>query len=121
MGRSIIQVLAQCGARVLLYDAKAGAGRQGSRSGNRWPSWWKRGGVKQKDADATFTSAKLRDRRRAQSLRALPPAVVRGDKCRSAGGQARVLPPLAEAIVLEDCIIASNTSSLSVTATWRPG
>ncbi len=60
MGRGIIQVLAQCGVRVLVYDAKAGAAQAGKDSiAQSLAKLVEKGRVKQKDADATLGRIEL--------------------------------------------------------------
>jgi len=110
MGRGIAQVLAQCGARTLLYDAQPGAAQRGLDS-------------------IAQACARLAEKGRIAD----PQAIVRRIEI-VPGLQAfgdchvvveaivedlvakRTLFSELEAIVGEDCILASNTSSLSVTA-----
>ena len=112
MGRGIAQVLTQCGARTLLYDAQPGAA------------------AKAKDAIAQ-SLGKLAEKGRLQpsELRAalerieVVPALNAFAPCHvvveaiieDLPAKKRLFGEL-EAIVGEECILASNTSSLSVTA-----
>src|ERR1041385_5855975 len=119
MGRGIAQVLAQCGARTLLYDAQPGAA------------------AKARDSIAQAL-AKLAEKGRVQdpqriverievvdSLEAFHSAHVVVEAIVEDLDAKRVLFAALERIVAEDTILASNTSSLSVTAmaagSTRPG
>ena len=110
MGRGIAQVLAQCGVRTLLYDAQPGAARRGVDS-------------------ITQALARLAEKGRIDD----PDAIVRRIEVVPGPGALapchlvieaivedllakRTLFSELEAIVSEECILASNTSSLSVTA-----
>src|SRR5919198_1866155 len=110
MGRGIAQVLAQCGVHTLLYDAQPGAAQRGLHS-------------------ITQALARLAEKGRIDD----PHAIVRRIEVVPGPGAfapchvvieaivedlavKRVLLSELEAIVSEQCILASNTSSLSVTA-----
>jgi hypothetical protein len=68
MGRGIAQVLAQCGARTLLFDAQPGAAQKAKeRSPNRSPGWQK-GRLGTPEVQAIWRASKSRP------PRALPPA-----------------------------------------------
>ncbi|MEI6723403.1 MAG: 3-hydroxyacyl-CoA dehydrogenase NAD-binding domain-containing protein, partial [Betaproteobacteria bacterium] len=112
MGRGIIQVLAQCGVRVLVYDAKAGAAQAGKDSiAQSLAKLVEKGRVKQKDADATLGRIEL-----VGELKALSPCHLVVEAIIEVLEVKREFFAALEAVVSEDCIIASNTSSLSVTA-----
>lgn len=110
MGRGIAQVLAQSGVRTLLYDAQPGAAQRGRDS-------------------IAQTLARLAEKGRIDD----PQAIARRIEVVPGPGAfatchlvveaiveelnaKRMLFSELEAIVGEDCILASNTSSLSVTA-----
>jgi len=110
MGRGIAQVLAQCGARTLLYDAQPGAA------------------AKARDSIAQAL-AKLAEKGRVQdpqriverievvaSLEAFKAAHVVVEAIIEDLTAKRNLFGQLEQIVGDDCVLASNTSSLSVTA-----
>ena len=112
MGRGIIQVLAQCGVRVLVYDAKAGAAQAGKDSiAQSLAKLVEKGRVKQKDADATLGRIEL-----VGELKALSACHLVVEAIIEVLEVKREFFAALEAVVSEDCIIASNTSSLSVTA-----
>ena len=112
MGRGIIQVLAQCGVRVLVYDAKAGAAQAGKDSiAQSLARLVEKGRVKQKDADATLGRIEL-----VGELKALSACHLVVEAIIEVLEVKREFFAALEAVVSEDCIIASNTSSLSVTA-----
>ena len=112
MGRGIIQVLAQCGVRVLVYDAKTGAAQAGKDSiAQSLAKLVEKGRVKQKDADATLGRIEL-----VGELKALSPCHLVVEAIIEVLEVKREFFAALEAVVSEDCIIASNTSSLSVTA-----
>src|ERR671937_519484 len=110
MGRGIAQVLAQCGVHTLLYDAQPGAAQRGLHS-------------------ITQALARLAEKGRIDD----PHAIVRRIEVVPGPGALapchlvieaiveellakRTLFSELEAIVSDECILASNTSSLSVTA-----
>ncbi|HEY5899681.1 MAG TPA: 3-hydroxyacyl-CoA dehydrogenase [Burkholderiales bacterium] len=110
MGRGIAQVLAQCGVRTLLYDAQAGAAEKG------------------RDAIAQAL-AKLAEKGRVSNpqaivdrieivsgLQAFAPCHVVVEAILEDLAAKRTLFGTLEGIVAESTILASNTSSLSVTA-----
>ena len=112
MGRGIIQVLAQCGVRVLVYDAKTGAAQAGKDSiAQSLAKLVEKGRVKQKDADATLGRIEL-----VGELKALSACHLVVEAIIEVLEVKREFFAALEAVVSEDCIIASNTSSLSVTA-----
>jgi len=110
MGRGIAQVLAQCGVRTLLYDAQPGAAQRGLDS-------------------IAQACARLAEKGRLKNpqeivgrievvpgLQAFAPCHVVVEAIVEDLAAKRVLFSELESIVGEDCILASNTSSLSVTA-----
>ena len=112
MGRGIIQVLAQCGVRVLVFDAKPGAARAAKESiAGALSKLVEKGRVKQKDADATLGRIEI-----VGELKALAPCHLVVEAIVEVLEAKREFFTALEGIVGEDCIIASNTSSLSVTA-----
>lgn len=112
MGRGIVQVLAQCGVRVLVYDAKAGAAEAAKASiAQSLAKLVEKGRVKQKDLDATLGRIEIVD-----DLKAFAPCHLVVEAILEVLQIKRDFFAQLEGIVSEDCIIASNTSSLSVTA-----
>ena len=110
MGRGIAQVLAQCGVRTLLYDAQPGAAQRGLDS-------------------IAQACARLAEKGRLKNpqeivgrievvpgLPAFAPCHVVVEAIVEDLTAKRVLFSELESIVGEHCILASNTSSLSVTA-----
>jgi|CXWL01.1.fsa_nt_gi 3-hydroxybutyryl-CoA dehydrogenase len=112
MGRGIVQVLAQCGVRTLVFDAQAGAAAKAKEAiGKSLAGIVAKGRVTQADADATLARIEIVD-----SLAALKPCHVVVEAIVELLGPKQELFKALEAVVAEDCILASNTSSLSVTA-----
>ena len=112
MGRGIAQVLAQCGARTLLYDAQPGAGRKAKDSiAQSLAKLVEKGRLGAGDADKAVGRIELVD-----SLEALAPAHVVVEAIVEDLAAKRELFAALERSVKGDCILASNTSSLSVTA-----
>src|SRR5881397_3204028 len=72
MGRGIAQVLAQCGARTLVYDAQRGAAQKGKQSiAQALGKLVEKGRLKPADVDATLGRIEIVD-----SLQALRPCSV---------------------------------------------
>ena len=112
MGRGIVQVLAQCGVPVKVFDAKAGAAQAAKESiAQSLAKLVEKGRVKQKDADATLARIEI-----VGELKALAPCHLVVEAIIEVLAAKREFFAALEAVVGEDCIIASNTSSLSVTA-----
>src|SRR3954451_15408968 len=110
MGRGIAQVLAQCGARTLLYDAQPGAaGRAVASIAEALAKQAEKGRIK--DPQAIVKRIEV-----VPSLQALAPCHVVIEAIVEDLAPKRALFSQLEAIVGERCILASNTSSLSVTA-----
>ena len=101
MGRGIIQVLAQCGVRVLVYDAKAGAAQAGKDSiAQSLAKLVEKGRVKQKDADATLGRIEL-----VGELKALSACHLVVEAIIEVLEVKREFFAALEAVVSEDCII----------------
>jgi 3-hydroxybutyryl-CoA dehydrogenase len=112
MGRGIAQVLAQCGARTLLYDAQSGAARKAKDTiAGSLAKLVEKGRLGAAQADATLGKLELAD-----SLQSLAPCHVVIEAIVEDLAAKQQLFRSLENIVGEDCILASNTSSLSVTA-----
>ena len=119
MGRGIAQVLAQCGARTLVYDAQPGAAAKARQSiGEALARMAEKGRL----ADPQGVLARIEI---VSSLEALAPCPLVIEAIVEDLAAKRSLFCALEKIVREDCILASNTSSLSVTemaaACRRPG
>src|SRR5713101_6011908 len=95
MGRGIAQIAAQAGIRTLLHDSRPGAAREAKDTLSRQLSRLAEKGRLDRDAVARAEASLVV----ADSLDALSPCHI-----------------IIEAIVDEDCLLATNTSSLSVTA-----
>lgn len=110
MGRGIAQVLAQCGARTLLYDAQPGAAARALESiAQALAKQAEKGRIK--DPDAIVKRIEV-----VPGLQAFAPCHVVVEAIVEDLATKRVLFSELEDIVDEHCILASNTSSLSVTA-----
>jgi 3-hydroxybutyryl-CoA dehydrogenase len=112
MGRGIAQVLAQCGVRTLVFDAKPGAAQAAKDGiGKTLASLVQKGRVSQAEADQALARVDIVD-----SLAAFKPCHVVVEAIVELLSPKQELFKALEAIVSENCILASNTSSLSVTA-----
>lgn len=112
MGRGIAQVLAQGGARTLLYDAQPGAASKAKEAiGEALGRVVEKGRLSPAQKDAVLAKIEL-----AESLQAFAPCHVVVEAIVEDLQEKRKLFSGLEAIVSEACILASNTSSLSVTA-----
>lgn len=112
MGRGIAQVLAQCGVRTLVFDAKPGAAQAAKDAiGKSLAGLVQKGRISQPDVDATLARIAIVD-----SLAALKPCHVVVEAIVELLEPKQELFKALEAVVADDCILASNTSSLSVTA-----
>jgi 3-hydroxybutyryl-CoA dehydrogenase len=121
MGRGIAQVLAQCGARTLLFDAQPGAARKGKESiAAALGKLAEKGRLSAADAQAIVQRIEI-----VESLEAFAACQVVVEAIIEELGAKRALFSQLEKVVKGDCILASNTSSLSVTAMaaacQRPG
>jgi 3-hydroxybutyryl-CoA dehydrogenase len=112
MGRGIAQVLAQCGARTLVFDAQPGAARKAKESiSQALGKLVEKGRLAAADVDQSLRRIETVD-----SLNALAPCHVVVEAIVEDLGAKRELFSTLEKTVEADCILASNTSSLSVTA-----
>ncbi len=112
MGRGIVQVLAQCGVRTRVFDTRSGAAQKAKDAiAQSLAKLVEKGRVKQADADATLARIEIVD-----ALRDFVPCQVVIEAIIEQLEPKQALFRALEDIVAEDCIIASNTSSLSVTA-----
>ena len=112
MGRGIAQVLAQCGARTLLFDALPGAAQKARESiALSLGKLVEKG--KKTDAEAKQILSRIEI---APSLEAFAPCHVVVEAIVEDLGAKRELFSKLEGVVAQGCILASNTSSLSVTA-----
>jgi len=121
MGRGIAQVLAQCGARTLVFDAQPGAARKAKEAiGQSLGKLVEKGRLKAEDVEKTLRRVEVVD-----ALEGLAPAHVVVEAIVEDLSAKRQLFSALEKVVKPDCILASNTSSLSVTAMaaacQRPG
>ena len=112
MGRGIVQVLAQCGVRTLVFDAQPGAAAKAKEAiAKSLSGIVQKGRIAQADADATLARIEVVD-----ALAALRPCHVVVEAIVELLAPKQELFKALEGIVSETCILASNTSSLSVTA-----
>jgi 3-hydroxybutyryl-CoA dehydrogenase len=112
MGRGIAQVLAQCGARTLLYDAQAGAAQRGKDAiGQALGKLAEKGRLGAAEVQAILGRIEV-----VPALEALAPCHVVVEAIIEDLDIKRNFFRALEGVVDEDCILASNTSSLSVTA-----
>jgi len=112
MGRGIAQVLARSGARTLLFDAQAGAARKAKESiGAALGKLAEKGRLSAADIDAAMGRLEVVD-----SLGALKPCHVVVEAIVEDLAAKQALFRSLEDIVGGETILASNTSSLSVTA-----
>ena len=112
MGRGIVQVLAQCGARVRVFDAQPGAAAKAKDAiAKVLAGQVAKGRMAQADADATLGRIEITDSTAAfRDCHLVVEAIVE-----ELGAKQKLFREL-EGVVGEACILASNTSSLSVTA-----
>ena len=112
MGRGIAQVLAQCGARTLLFDSQPGATRKAKDSiAQALAKLVEKGRLAAADADRSVGRIEIVD-----SLEGLAPSHVVVEAIVEDLDIKKSLFAEMEKSVSADCILASNTSSLSVTA-----
>jgi 3-hydroxybutyryl-CoA dehydrogenase len=121
MGRGIAQVLAQCGARTLLFDAQPGAARKGKDAiAAALGKLAEKGRLSAAEAQAIAGRIEI-----VESIEAFAACQVVVEAIIEELGAKRALFAQLEQVVKGDCILASNTSSLSVTAMaaacQRPG
>ncbi len=112
MGRGIVQVLAQCGVRVLVFDAQPGAAAKAKDAiAQSFAKLTEKGRLAGADAAAALARIEIVDALAAFSACHLVVEAI----VERLDAKQELLRAL-EAIVAENCILASNTSSLSVTA-----
>jgi len=112
MGRGIVQVLAQCGVRTLVFDAQPGAAARAKEAiAKSLAGIAQKGRISQADADAALARIEIVD-----ALAALKPCHVVVEAIVELLAPKQELFQSLEKIVSDSCILASNTSSLSVTA-----
>jgi len=112
MGRGIAQVLAQCGVRTLVFDAQPGAAQKAKDAvAQALGKLAEKGKLDAAAAQKTLARMEV-----AGSLDAFAPCHVVIEAIVEELGPKRELFSKLEGIVEPGCIIASNTSSLSVTA-----
>jgi 3-hydroxybutyryl-CoA dehydrogenase len=112
MGRGIAQVLAQSGVRTLVFDAQPGATHKAREAiSQSLKKLVERGKLESASMQATLGRIEVVDSAEAfRPCHVVVEAIVEDLQAK------RELFARLEAIVAEDCILASNTSSLSVTA-----
>ena len=112
MGRGIAQVLARCGVRTLVFDSKPGAAQDAKDAiGRTLAGLVQKGRISQADADGTLARIEI-----VGALAAFKPCHVVIEAIVELLAPKQELFRALEAVVSESCILASNTSSLSVTA-----
>jgi len=112
MGRGIAQVAAQAGCRVLLQDARPGAAQEAKEEiARQLARLAEKGRLKPGEAAQATSNLVVTD-----SLEAFAAAQIVIEAILEELGAKRKLFGELEAIVAEDCLLATNTSSLSVTA-----
>ena len=112
MGRGIAQIAAQAGIRVLLQDSRPGAATEAKDSiSQQFARLTEKGRLAASDAErASRKLAVAETLNSLSSCHIVIEAIVENLEAK------RELFGALEAIVAEDCLIASNTSSLSITA-----
>jgi 3-hydroxybutyryl-CoA dehydrogenase len=121
MGRGIAQVLAQCGARTLVFDSQPGAAQKArDLIGQSLGKLVEKGRMAAADVEKTLRRLEVVD-----SLDGLAPCHLVVEAIVEDLSAKRQLFSALEKVVKPHCILASNTSSLSVTAMaaacQRPG
>src|SRR5215472_8929398 len=112
MGRGIAQVAAQAGIRALLFDARPGAAREAKESvAAQWQRMQEKGRMGADELARALANLSVVD-----SLAALGACAVVIEAVVEDLAAKRELFAALEATVAADCVIASNTSSLSITA-----
>src|SRR3954465_9925715 len=112
MGRGIVQVLAQCGVRTLVFDARPDAARRAKAAiGETLAKLAERGKLERSPTAAVLGRIEV-----VQGLEALAPCQLVVEAIVEDLGAKRELFSRLEGIVGPDTVLASNTSSLSVTA-----
>jgi 3-hydroxybutyryl-CoA dehydrogenase len=112
MGRGIVQVLAQCGARVRVFDAQPGAAQKAKDAiAKALAGQVAKGRLAQADADGALGRIEI-----APELAGLKDCHLVVEAIVEQLEAKQALLRALEALVGPACILASNTSSLSVTA-----
>src|SRR4051812_24774992 len=112
MGRGIVQVLAQSGVRTLVYDAQPGAADKAKAAiAQALGKLAEKGRVSASEAQSTLGRIEI-----TSALQDLKDCHVVVEAIVEDLEEKRKLFTALEAIVGDGCILASNTSSLSVTA-----
>jgi 3-hydroxybutyryl-CoA dehydrogenase len=112
MGRGIVQVLAQCGARTVVYDAQPGAADKAKAAiAQALGKLAEKGRLSASEVQAALGRIEI-----ASTLQGLAGCHVVVEAIVEELEAKRKLFSALEDIVGEACILASNTSSLSVTA-----
>src|SRR5688572_25055599 len=112
MGRGIAQVLAQCGVRTLVFDSQPGAAQKARASiGQSLGKLAEKGRMAETDVDKTLRRLEI-----VESVEGLAPSHLVVEAIVEDLSAKRQLFSALEKVVKADCILASNTSSLSVTA-----
>src|SRR5437879_7780807 len=112
MGRGIVQVLAQCGARTLVYDAQPGAAAIAEDAiGQDLGKLAEKGRLKPAQVQATLGRIEV-----GGSLEGFGPWQCGIEAIGEDLNEKRRIFSSLENVVAQTCILASNTSSLSVTA-----
>jgi len=112
MGRGIAQIAAQAGIRTLLHDSRPGAAREAKEHVSQQLSRLAEKGRLDRDAvERAGASLVIAD-----SLDALSPCPIVIEAIAENLDAKRELLRALEEIVAGDCLLATNTSSLSVTA-----
>src|SRR5947199_3927363 len=112
MGRGIVEVLAQCGARTLVYDAQPRAAAIAKDAiGQSLGKLAEKGRLKPAEVQATLGRIEVAD-----SLQGFAPCHVVIEAIVEDLNEKRRIFSSLENVVAQTCILASNTSSLSVTA-----
>ncbi len=112
MGRGIAQIAAQAGIRTLLHDSRPGAAREAKEHISQQLSRLAEKGRLDRDAVARAGASLVI----ADSLAALSSCHIAIEAVTENLEAKRELFRALEATVAEDCLMATNTSSLSVTA-----
>src|SRR3982075_2117136 len=112
MGRGIVQVLAQCGARTLVYDAQPGAAAKAKDAiGQSLGKLAEKGRLKPADVQDTLARIEVAD-----SLQGFAPCHVVIEAIGEDLNEKRKLFGSLENVVAQSCILTSNISALWVTA-----
>jgi 3-hydroxybutyryl-CoA dehydrogenase len=112
MGRGIAQVLAQCGARTLLFDAQPGAAHKAKESiAAALGKLAEKGKLPAAEVQAALARLEV-----AESMQAFAACQVVVEAIVEDLAVKREFFSSLEKVVAADCVLASNTSSLSVTA-----